>query len=47
MLYDLMHGFHNPATPNIKLEQTINIVFNGINDIKLNVDINRVATIQS
>jgi hypothetical protein len=33
------------ATPNIKLEQTINIAFNDINDIKLNVDINIVATI--
>jgi hypothetical protein len=42
-----MHGFHNLATPNIKLEQTMNIAFNDINDIKLNVDINIAATIQS
>jgi hypothetical protein len=39
-----MHGFHNLATPNIKLEQAMNIAFNDINDIKLNVDINIVAT---
>jgi hypothetical protein len=37
-----MYGFHNLATPNIKLEQTMNIAFNDINDIKLNVDINIV-----
>jgi hypothetical protein len=42
-----MHGFHNLATPNIKLEQTINIAFNDINDIKLNVDITIAAMIQS
>jgi hypothetical protein len=42
-----MHGFHNLAIANIKLEQTMNIAFNDINDIKLNVDINIVATIQS
>jgi hypothetical protein len=42
-----MNGFHNLATPNIKLEQTMNIAFNDINDIKLNIDINMVATIQS
>jgi hypothetical protein len=46
-LYDLVHGFHNLATWNIKLEQTMNIAFNDINDIKLNVDINILATIQS
>jgi hypothetical protein len=42
-----MHDFHNLATSNIKLEQTMNIIFNDINDIKLNVDINIVVTIQS
>jgi hypothetical protein len=42
-----MHGFHNLATPNIKLEQTMNIVFNDINAIRLNVDIIIVAMIQS
>jgi hypothetical protein len=42
-----MHGFHNLATLNIKLEQTMNITFNDINDIKLNIDINIVATIKS
>jgi hypothetical protein len=42
-----MHGFYNLATPNIKLEQTMNIAFNDINDIKLNVDINIVTMIQS
>jgi hypothetical protein len=42
-----MHGFYNPATPNIKLEQTMNIAFNDINDIKFNVDLNIVAMIQS
>jgi hypothetical protein len=42
-----MHGFYNLATPNIKLEQTIDIAFMNINNIKLNVDINIVATIQS
>jgi hypothetical protein len=42
-----MHGFHNLAAPNIKLEQTMNITFNDVNDIKLNVDINIVAMIQS
>jgi hypothetical protein len=42
-----MHDFHNLATPNIKLEQTMNIAFTDINDINLNVDINIVATIQS
>jgi hypothetical protein len=41
-----MHGFQNLATPNIKLDQTMNIAFNDINDIKLNVDINIVVTIQ-
>jgi hypothetical protein len=42
-----MHGLHNLATPNIKLEQIMNIAFNDINDIKLNVNINIVVTIQS
>jgi hypothetical protein len=42
-----MHGFHNLTTPNIKLEQTMNIAFNDINDVKINVDINIVAMIQS
>jgi hypothetical protein len=42
-----MHGFHNLATPNIKLEQTMDIAFMNINNIKLNVDINIVAMIQS
>jgi hypothetical protein len=42
-----MHGLHNLATPNIKLDETMNIAFNDINDIKLNIDINIVATIQS
>jgi hypothetical protein len=40
-------GFHNLVTPNIKLEQTMNIAFNDINNIKLNIDINIVAMIQS
>jgi hypothetical protein len=40
-----MHGFHNLATPDIKLEQTMNIAFKNINEIKLNVDINIVAMI--
>jgi hypothetical protein len=40
-----MHGLHNLATPNIKLEQTMNIAFNDESDIKLNVDINIVAMI--
>jgi hypothetical protein len=40
-----MHGFHNLATMNIKLEQTMNIAFNDINDIKLNADINIVVMI--
>jgi hypothetical protein len=43
----LMHRFHNLATPNIKLEQTMHIAFVNINNIKLNVDINIVAMIQS
>ena len=42
-----MHGLHNLATPIIKLEQTMNIAFSDINDIKRNVDINIVAMIQS
>jgi hypothetical protein len=42
-----MHGLHNLATPNIKIDETMNIAFNDINDIKLNIDINIVATIQS
>jgi hypothetical protein len=42
-----MHGFYNLATPNIKLEQTMDIAFMNINNIKLNVDINILATIQS
>jgi hypothetical protein len=42
-----MHDFHNLATPNIKLEQIMNIAFNDISDIKINVDIDIVATIQS
>jgi hypothetical protein len=42
-----MHGFHNLATPNIKLEQIIDIAFMNINNIKLNVDMNIVAMIQS
>jgi hypothetical protein len=42
-----MHGFHNLATPNIKLEHTMDIAVMNINNIKLNVDINIVATIQS
>jgi hypothetical protein len=42
-----MHGFHNLAILNIKLEQTMNIAFNNINNIKFNVDINIVARIQS
>jgi hypothetical protein len=42
-----MHGFHNLATPNVKLEQTMDIAFMNINNIKLNVDINIVAMIQS
>jgi hypothetical protein len=42
-----MYGFLNLTTLNIKLEQTMNIAFNDINDIKLNVDINIVAMIQS
>jgi hypothetical protein len=46
-VYDLMHGFHNLATPDIELEQTMNIAFKNINEIKLNVDINIVATIQT
>jgi hypothetical protein len=41
-----MHGFHNLATPDIKVEQTMNIAFNDVNDIMLNVDVNIVATIQ-
>jgi hypothetical protein len=42
-----MHGFHNLDTPHIKLEETMNIAFNNINDIKRNVDIDIVPTIQS
>jgi hypothetical protein len=42
-----MHGFHNLATPNIKLEQTMNIALMNINNIKLNFDINIAAMIQS
>jgi hypothetical protein len=42
-----MHGFHSVAKPNIKLEQTMGIAFMKINNIKLNVDINIVAAIQS
>jgi hypothetical protein len=42
-----MNGFYNLATPNIKLEQTMDIAFMYTNNIKLNVDINIVATIQS
>jgi hypothetical protein len=42
-----MYGFHNLAIPNIKLEQTIDIAFMNINNIKLNIDINIVPTIQS
>jgi hypothetical protein len=42
-----MYGFYNLATPNIKLEQTMDIAFMNIDNIKLNVDINIVATIQS
>jgi hypothetical protein len=42
-----MHDFHNLATSNIKLEQIMNIAFNDISDIKINVDIDIVATIQS
>jgi hypothetical protein len=42
-----MNGFYNLATPNIKLEQTMDIAFMYINNIKLNVDTNIVATIQS